>query len=161
MIAFLSNAFNDPSDPWYYVVGTLFLLLIFGALAIYIVFSNKKKKKDGENKSGTAKTPDTDTPIDQKTDQKAENNTADVESTQSDEQPTEEEQGEYKVVLTEAGHDKVAVIKAIREYNKLGLVEAKKLVDNLPATVKENVTQAEAEEIANKLKEVGATVEIK
>ena len=47
MTAFLSNAFNDPSSPWYYVIGVLFLVLIFGALAVYIIWSNNKKKKTG------------------------------------------------------------------------------------------------------------------
>lgn len=41
---FLSNAFNDPKDPWYYVLGVLFLLLVFGALAVYIILTGKKKK---------------------------------------------------------------------------------------------------------------------
>ena len=49
MLPFLSNAFNDPSNPWYYVIGVLFLLLIFGALVAYMLFS--KKKKDGSEKS--------------------------------------------------------------------------------------------------------------
>ncbi|MDE6401584.1 MAG: hypothetical protein K2L54_03125 [Clostridiales bacterium] len=49
MTAFLSNAFNDPSDPWYYVIGLLFLALIFGALAVYIFLSNKKKNKTNES----------------------------------------------------------------------------------------------------------------
>ena len=49
MAAFLSNVFNDPSSPWYYVIGVLFLVLIFGALAVYIILSNKlKKSNDGE-----------------------------------------------------------------------------------------------------------------
>ena len=46
MLQFLSNAFNDPSDPWYYVIGVIFLLLVFGALALYIFWGNKKKKQD-------------------------------------------------------------------------------------------------------------------
>ncbi|MCH5155780.1 MAG: hypothetical protein J1F69_04160 [Clostridiales bacterium] len=45
MIQLLSNAFNDPSDPWYYVIGVLFLLLIFGAVAVYVIFSGKRKNK--------------------------------------------------------------------------------------------------------------------
>ncbi|MCX4313261.1 MAG: hypothetical protein OSJ83_05290 [Clostridia bacterium] len=49
------NVFNDPSSPWYYVIGVLFLLLVFGALALYIVFSKKLKKPNGEeNKSADA-----------------------------------------------------------------------------------------------------------
>lgn len=51
MAVFLCNAFNDPNDPWYYVIGALFLVLIFGALAVYIVFSNKMKKKNGDSDS--------------------------------------------------------------------------------------------------------------
>lgn len=49
MTAFLSNVFNDPSNAWYYVVGVLFLLLIFAALAVYVILSNKKNKKNGES----------------------------------------------------------------------------------------------------------------
>ncbi|MCH5165413.1 MAG: hypothetical protein J1G01_03325 [Clostridiales bacterium] len=55
MTAFLSNVFNDPSDPWYYVLGVLFLVLIFGALAVYIIWSNNRKKKSGgEQETPTA-----------------------------------------------------------------------------------------------------------
>ena len=49
MQLFLSNVFNDPSDPWYYVIGILFLALIFGALALYMVLDNKRKKRDGDD----------------------------------------------------------------------------------------------------------------
>ena len=48
MLQFLSNAFNDPSDPWYYVIGVIFLLLVFGALAFYILWSGKRKKQEGD-----------------------------------------------------------------------------------------------------------------
>ncbi len=48
MTAFLSNAFNDPSNPWYYVLGVFFLLIIFGALAFYIVWDGKRKKRKSE-----------------------------------------------------------------------------------------------------------------
>ena len=48
MLQYLSNAFNDPSNPWYYVIGVLFLLLIFGAVAVYIIFSGRKKNKKDE-----------------------------------------------------------------------------------------------------------------
>ena len=51
MTEFLSNAFNDPSNPWYYVIGLLFLALIFGALAVYIILTNKNKKKTSGDKS--------------------------------------------------------------------------------------------------------------
>lgn len=47
MLQFMSNAFNDPANPWYYVVGVLFLLLVFGALAAYILLSSRKKKGEG------------------------------------------------------------------------------------------------------------------
>lgn len=43
MLKFLSNAFNDPSDPWYYIIGVLFLLAVFGAVAAYVIISGKKK----------------------------------------------------------------------------------------------------------------------
>lgn len=49
----LCNAFNDPSNPWYYVVGVISLILVFGALAAYIILSKKleKKKNDGASVS--------------------------------------------------------------------------------------------------------------
>ncbi len=75
--------------------------------------------------------------------------------------PAAEEQTEFTVVLKEVGPNKIPVIKVVRELTSLGLGEAKALVDNAPSTVKENVSKAEAEEIANKFKEVGATVELK
>ena len=55
MPIFISNVFNDPSGPWYYVIGILFLVLVFGALAIYIVLDNKRKNKNGGDTA--AKTP--------------------------------------------------------------------------------------------------------
>lgn len=51
MAAFLSNAFNDPSNPWYYVIGVLFLLLVFAALAAYIFISGKKNKSNNDGKA--------------------------------------------------------------------------------------------------------------
>ena len=71
-----------------------------------------------------------------------------------------EEQTEFNVMLLEAGANKVSVIKAVREITGLGLKEAKDLVDGAPKAVKEGVSKAEAEDIANKLKEAGADVEI-
>ncbi len=68
---------------------------------------------------------------------------------------------EVTVTLTDVGGKKVAVIKAVREITGLGLVEAKGLVDKVPAAVKENIKPAEAEEIKAKLEEAGATVEVK
>ena len=75
--------------------------------------------------------------------------------------PAEEEKTEFNLMLKEIGGNKIAVIKVVRELTSLGLSEAKALVDGAPSTVKENVSKAEAEEIANKFKEVGATVELK
>lgn len=75
--------------------------------------------------------------------------------------PAAEEQTEFTVVLKEVGPNKIPVIKVVREITSLGLGEAKALVDNAPSTIKENVSKAEAEEMANKFKEVGATVELK
>ncbi len=75
--------------------------------------------------------------------------------------PAAEEQTEFTVVLKEVGPNKIPVIKVVREITSLGLGEAKALVDNAPSNIKENVSKAEAEEIANKFKEAGATVELK
>ena len=68
---------------------------------------------------------------------------------------------EVTVTLTDIGGTKVAVIKAVREITGLGLVDAKKLVDGVPAAIKENVSPEEAESIKEKLVAAGATVEIK
>lgn len=75
----------------------------------------------------------------------------------------EEEQGpkEFDVVLTSVGQSKVSVIKVVRELTGLGLIEAKKLVDEAPKAIKEKVKEDEAKEIAKKLTEAGATVELK
>lgn len=72
-----------------------------------------------------------------------------------------EEKTEFNVALKEVGANKIAVIKAVREITGLGLSEAKALVDNAPSVVKENVPTAEAKEMEAKLKEAGATVELK
>lgn len=76
---------------------------------------------------------------------------------------TEEAAGpsEVTVTLVDVGATKVAVIKAVREITGLGLVDAKKLVDGVPAAIKENVSPEEAESIKEKLVAAGATVEIK
>ena len=71
------------------------------------------------------------------------------------------EQTEFDVVLTAAGDKKVNVIKVVREITGQGLKEAKGLVDGAPATLKEGVDKAEAEEIKAKLEEAGASVELK
>ena len=72
-----------------------------------------------------------------------------------------EEKTEFDVVLTSAGDQKVGVIKVVRAITGLGLKEAKDLVDGAPKTVKEGVSQAEADDIAKQLTEAGAKVEIK
>ena len=72
-----------------------------------------------------------------------------------------EEKTEFDVVLEGFGDNKIAVIKVVREITGLGLKEAKELVDNAPKAVKENVSNDEANEIAEKLKAAGAEVEIK
>ena len=73
----------------------------------------------------------------------------------------EEEKTEFDVILKSPGAQKIKVIKVVREITGLGLKEAKALVDSAPKAVKEGVSKEEAEEIAKKLKEVGAEVEIK
>jgi large subunit ribosomal protein L7/L12 len=72
-----------------------------------------------------------------------------------------EEQTEFNVILTGAGAQKINVIKAVREITQLGLKEAKALVDEAPKPVVENVPRERADEVANKLKEAGADVEVK
>ena len=76
--------------------------------------------------------------------------------------PAAEEKDSFDVVLTAAGGNKIAVIKVVRELVAgLGLKEAKDLVDAAPKALKEGVSKAEADEIAAKLTEAGASVEIK
>jgi large subunit ribosomal protein L7/L12 len=72
-----------------------------------------------------------------------------------------EEKTEFTVVLKAAGAQKIQVIKVVREVTGLGLKDAKDLVDAAPKDVKVDVAKAEAEEIAKKLKEAGAEVELK
>ena len=71
------------------------------------------------------------------------------------------EKDSFDVELTDAGAEKIKVIKAVRELTGLGLKEAKELVDGAPSTVKEGVEKAEAEAIKKSLEEVGATVVLK
>ena len=71
------------------------------------------------------------------------------------------EQTEFSVVLTEAGSNKIGVIKVVRELTNLGLKEAKDLVDGAPKTVKEGIAKADAENYKKKLTEAGAKVDIK
>lgn len=73
----------------------------------------------------------------------------------------EKEQTEFDVIITEAGQQKVQVIKVVKEVSGLGLSEAKALVDAAPKPVKTKVSKDEAEEIKGKLVAVGATVEVK
>lgn len=72
-----------------------------------------------------------------------------------------DEPSEVDVILKEVGQSKVGVIKVIREVTGLGLVDAKKIADGVPAAVKEKVSPKEAEEIKEKLMAAGAVVEIK
>jgi len=71
------------------------------------------------------------------------------------------EQTEFTVTLTDAGANKIGVIKAVREVTNLGLKEAKDLVDGAPKVVKEGVSKADAETIKKKLTEAGAKVDVK
>lgn len=71
-----------------------------------------------------------------------------------------DEKSEFTVTLKDAGAQKVAVIKAVKEITGLGLGEAKAIVDGAPAPVKEKVSKDEAEEAKKKLEEAGATVEL-
>ena len=73
----------------------------------------------------------------------------------------EEEKSSYDVVLSEAGDQKIKVIKVVRDATGLGLKEAKDLVDGAPKTVKEGVSKEEAEDLKAKFAEVGAVVELK
>ena len=73
----------------------------------------------------------------------------------------EEEKSAFDVVLTEAGGQKIQVIKVVRAITGLGLKEAKELVDGAPNPVKEGVPQDEADQIKAQLEEAGATVEVK
>ena len=74
----------------------------------------------------------------------------------------EEEKTEFDVVLTEAGANKIAVIKAVREVKAgLGLVDAKKLVEGTPATILEGVSKDVANAAKAKLEEAGAKIDVK
>ena len=72
-----------------------------------------------------------------------------------------EEKSSFDVVLTEAGDQKIKVIKVVRDATGLGLKEAKDLVDGAPKTIKEGASKEEAEELKAKFTEVGAVVELK
>ena len=71
-----------------------------------------------------------------------------------------DEKTEFDVVLKDAGAQKIAVIKAVKEATGLGLGEAKALVDGAPAAVKEKVAKDDAEALKKALEEAGATVEL-
>ena len=75
--------------------------------------------------------------------------------------PAAEEQTEFDVILTVCGPNKIQVIKEVRAVTNLGLKEAKEAVENVPTTLKEAVSKAEAEEVKKKVEAQGATVEIK
>ena len=79
----------------------------------------------------------------------------------ADAAPAAAEKTEFTPVLAEFGANKIQVIKVVREITGLGLKEAKDLVDNCPKPIKENIGKDEADEIAKKLTDAGAKVEIK
>jgi large subunit ribosomal protein L7/L12 len=78
----------------------------------------------------------------------------------ADAAPAEEAKSDYTVVLKDAGSQKVAVIKAVKDITGLGLGEAKAIVDGAPSTVKEKVPTEEAEAAKKTLEEAGASVEL-
>ncbi|MBE6759315.1 MAG: 50S ribosomal protein L7/L12 [Ruminococcaceae bacterium] len=73
----------------------------------------------------------------------------------------DEEKTEFDVILKGAGASKLNVIKVVRELTGLGLKEAKDLVESAPKALKEGISKADAEALAEKLKEAGAEVEVK
>lgn len=75
--------------------------------------------------------------------------------------PAEEEKTSFDVILTEAGANKIQVIKAVRAETSLGLKEAKELVESAPKPVKEGVSKDEANKIKKALEDAGAKVQIK
>jgi large subunit ribosomal protein L7/L12 len=75
--------------------------------------------------------------------------------------PAAEEKTAFDVILKSGGANKLQVVKIVKDLTGLGLKEAKDLVDGAPKPIKEGVAKAEAEEVATKLKEAGADVEVK
>lgn len=75
--------------------------------------------------------------------------------------PAEEEKSIFNVVLTDAGANKIQVIKVVKDATGKGLKEAKDMTDNLPATLKEGVKKEEAEELKKKVEAAGGKVELK
>jgi large subunit ribosomal protein L7/L12 len=71
------------------------------------------------------------------------------------------EKSTFGVELTDAGAQKIAVIKVVKEITGLGLAEAKALVDGAPKVIKDNVAKADADEMKKKLEEAGAKVTLK
>ena len=74
--------------------------------------------------------------------------------------PAEDEKSDFNIILKDAGAQKVAVIKAVKDITGLGLGEAKALVDGVPSTIKEKAPKEEAEAAKKQLEEAGATVEL-
>lgn len=72
-----------------------------------------------------------------------------------------EEKDAFTVVLASAGDQKIGVMKVVKEALGLGLKEAKDLVDNTPATLKEGMKKAEAEDLKKKIEEAGGKIELK
>lgn len=79
----------------------------------------------------------------------------------ADAAPAAEEKTEFDVILTDAGANKVSVIKVVRELTGLGLKEAKAAVDGAPSTIKEAASKDEAEKMKKQLEEAGAKAELK
>ncbi len=75
--------------------------------------------------------------------------------------PAAEEKSEYEVILKEIGEQKMTVIKAVKDILGLGLKESKEVVDAAPKSIKAGISKEEADEIAKKLQDAGATVELK
>ena len=75
--------------------------------------------------------------------------------------PAAEEKDAFTVVLASAGEQKIAVMKVVKEVLGLGLKEAKDLVDSAPATLKDGMKKAEAEEVKKKIEEAGGKIELK
>ena len=75
--------------------------------------------------------------------------------------PAAEEKTDIDVILKSAGANKMAVIKLVKDLTGAGLKDAKDLVDNAPKAIKEGISKEAADEIAGKLKEAGAEVEVK
>ena len=78
----------------------------------------------------------------------------------ADAAPAEDAKSDFNIILKDAGAQKVAVIKAVKDITGLGLGEAKALVDGVPSTIKEKAPKEEAEAAKKTLEEAGATVEL-